>query len=74
MPTKLPADDAEPFIRKLEEAQQAGDADFIEANMPRLEALIRKLQDRSFAVARMALRARQVRDRHEPAAEKRLRP
>ena len=49
------------------------EAEFIEANMPRLECLIGLLQDRAYELAQLQYRARVVRDRHEPAAEKRVR-
>ncbi len=32
--TQLPPLDGESFLAKLEEAQDEGDADFVEANMP----------------------------------------
>ena len=60
------------FIAKLEQAIDEGNADFIEANMPRQEEIIGLLQDRSHELAQMQYRARVVRDRHEPPAEKRV--
>jgi hypothetical protein len=39
MTTKLSMQNGEPFIAKLEEAMEANDADFLEANLPRLEKL-----------------------------------
>ena len=73
MTTRLPWHNGERFIAKLEQAIDEGNADFIEANMPRLERLIGLLQDRSHELAQLQYRARVVRDRHEPAAEKRAR-
>jgi hypothetical protein len=40
--------------------------------MPRIEALIAMFQERSFELAKMQQRLREVRDRHEPPAEQRL--
>lgn len=71
MPTRSPMDDGEPFIAKLEEAMEANDADFIEANLPQLEKLIGLYQDRIFELARLQGRAREIRDRHERPADKR---
>ena len=68
---KPPYKDGEPFIAKLEEAVIEGDADFIEANMPRLETLIARLQDRAAELALLQYRARSVREQHEPPADKR---
>ena len=48
-----------------------GMADYIEANMPRLEALIAKYQDRQAEIAALHHRAMLIRDRHEPSAEQR---
>ena len=42
--------------------------------MPALENLIARLQARAHEIAEMQHRARIVRDRHEPPAEKRLAP
>jgi len=72
MPTRLPIQDAEPFIAKLEQAVQEGDADFIEANMPRLERLIALYQERIHELAQLQYRARTIREQHEPPAGKRL--
>ncbi len=44
MLTKLPYLDGEPFIARMEEAIERGDADLVEANMPRVEALISRYQ------------------------------
>jgi hypothetical protein len=68
---KLPFQDGEPFIETCEKAIEAGDADFIEANMDRLEDLISGFQDRIYQLTKLQQRAREVRDRHEPSAEKR---
>jgi hypothetical protein len=64
--------DGEPFIARLEQAVEAGDADFIEANMPRLERLIGLLQERAHQLAQLQCRARLIRDAHEPPAAKRV--
>ena len=69
--TKLPFQDGEPFIETCEKAVEAGDADFLEANMDRLEELIARFQDRVYELTKLQQRARDVRDRHEPSAEKR---
>ena len=68
MSIRLPYKDGEPFIEKLEEAVEAGDADFIEANMKRLEGLIAQYQDRIYELARLQQRAREIREQHEPPA------
>ena len=74
MTTRLPPpQDGEPFVAKLEQAIEEGDADFIEANLPALERLIARLQTRAHEIAEMQHRARVIRDRHEPPAEKRIR-
>lgn len=65
--------DGEPFIAYLEKAQAEGDADHIERNMNRIEALIVKYQERIHELAQLQYRARAIRDRHEPPAHKRLR-
>ena len=56
------------FIRKLEEAQNEGNLDFVTSNLPRLEDLIARLQDRQAELAQLQYRARCVRDKHEPPA------
>ncbi len=68
---KLPFRDGEPFIETCEKAAEAGDADFIEMNMDRLEELIARFQDRVYQLTKLQQRAREVRDRHEPSAKKR---
>jgi hypothetical protein len=68
---KLPFQDGVPFIETCKKAIEAGDADFIEANMDRLEELIARFQDRSYQLAKLQQRAREIRDRHEPSAQKR---
>jgi len=73
MTTRLPWHDGERFIAKLEETIEEDNADFIEANMPRLEQLIGLLQDRCYELAQMQYRGHAVRDRHEPPAKKRVR-
>ena len=73
MPTKLPPNDGAAFIAKLEHAAEKGNTEFVEANLPALENLIARLQDRAHEVADMQYRARLIRDRHEPPAKKRER-
>lgn len=73
MPDKLPMYDGELFLASLERMQEAGDAETVERNMPRLEALIAQYMDRSYELAQLQYRARQIRERHEPSAEKRCR-
>ena len=73
MTTRLPWHDGERFIAKLEQAIEEGNADFVEANMLRLERLIGLLQDRCHELAQLQYRARVVRDQHEPPAQKRVR-
>lgn len=68
MDSCLPMLDGEPFIRKMEEAQVAGDLDFVGPNMPRLDALIAKLDARQYELAQLNYRARMVRMKHEPGA------
>ena len=72
MPTRLQPGDGAPFIAMLELAA-AGDADIIEANMPRLERLIAQYQERIHELAELQHAARVIRDSHEPPADKRLR-
>jgi hypothetical protein len=73
MSTRLPIDDGEPFISQLEKAMKAMDADLVEANLPKLEDLIALYQDRIFELAKLQARAREIRDRHERPATKRIR-
>ena len=61
--------DHEPFIAALERASEAGDADFVAANIDRLEKLIGQLQDRAAEIVSLQYRARVVRDRYEPPVE-----
>ena len=72
--TPPPPQDGEPFVAKLEQPIEEGDADFVGANMPALENLIVRHQARAHGIPEMQHRARIVRDRHEPPAEKRLAP
>jgi hypothetical protein len=72
MPTKPPMNDGEPFLAKLEAAIEAGDADFVEHNLPRLEQLIAQYQDRICELAKLQCRVREICDRHEPSAKRRL--
>ena len=67
--TQLGHLDGQPFIAKLEQAVEQGDADFIERNMPRLEKLIARLQDRAYELAPLQARAREAREQHEPSAD-----
>ena len=60
--------DLEPFIAALERASAEGNADFVAANMERLETLIGQLQDRGYDLAGLQQRARLIRDRHERPA------
>ena len=72
MPTKLPMNDGEPLIARLEQSQEDGDADHVEGNMERLERLIAQYQDRVHELTDLQYRARLVRDRHEPPAQRRI--
>lgn len=71
MPTKRIYRDGELFIAKMEQALDEGGIEFVEANMPRLERLIARLQDRQYEVAQIMHRAMMVRERHEPRADRR---
>ena len=53
------------LVSTLEEASQRGDADFIAANMPRLERLIEGCREWKVKIAELEQRARLVRDRYE---------
>ncbi|MCY2927445.1 MAG: hypothetical protein NT031_18815 [Planctomycetota bacterium] len=65
--TRLPAGDGEPFIAALEEhGVEAGDPDYVAANVPKLRRLIGDLQDRIYELSQLQYRARVVLDRHEP--------
>ena len=64
--TRIKYTTGERFIVNLEEASQAGDADSIEANIPRLESLIARLQERAAELTVLQYRARLVREQHEP--------
>jgi hypothetical protein len=63
--------DGEPFIAALEQAQGAGHLDHVEANLPRLECLIARLQNRQIELAELQYRACQIRDMYEPRATRR---
>jgi hypothetical protein len=63
--------DGEPFVSALEQAQAEGRLGFVEANMPRLEWLIARYQDRAYELAQLQYRAQMVRRRYEPRAERR---
>ena len=69
--SKLGPTDGAAFIAKMEQAIEDGSADYVAANMPKLETLIAKLQDRTSELAGLQYRARLIRDRHEPSAEQR---
>lgn len=66
---RLPMHDGERFIATMERASLEGNADFVAANMARLEKLIGQLQDRAAEIVTLPYRARVVRDRHEPPVE-----
>ena len=55
----------------VEQTIGEGNADFVGANMPRLQELIGLLQERCHELAQLQYRARVVRDRHESAAGER---
>ncbi len=63
--------DGEPFIASIEKAIKAGDADFVEANMPRLERLIGRLQNRVAELVQLLYRTRKAKELHEPPADRR---
>lgn len=67
---RVPMHDGERFIAKLEQPSEVGDADFVAANMHRLEKLIAQLQDRGYEIAKLQGRARAVRDRHDGVAKR----
>ena len=69
---QLPIDGGESFIGQLEEAVAEGDANFIDANLPRLENLIALYQDRIFELANIQHRARLIRNQHERPAVDRM--
>ena len=60
--------EGEPFVAKLQQAQDEGNLDFVTSNLPRLEGLIARLQDRQAELAELQYRARCVREKHEPPA------
>lgn len=66
--TQIGHPDGERFIAALKRASQEGNADFVAANMDRLETLIAQLQDRGYEIAELQGRARVVWDKHEGAA------
>ena len=74
MPTHLPPNDANGYLAMLEQAQQEARADFIELHVPKLTALIAKMQDGAYELADAQQRARTIVLKHEPPASKRLRP
>ncbi len=63
----------EAFIARCEAESAAGNADFIGANMAKLEALIAHLQKEAYELSQLQYRARVVRDQHEPSAAERFR-
>lgn len=71
MRSRLPMDDGRQFITALEAAFENGDADAIEHQMPRLERLILQYQNRIYELAQLQYRARLIRERHEPAGDRR---
>ena len=63
--------DGEPFIAAREKAQDEGNLDFVQVNMPGLERLIARHQDRAYELAQLQYRAQMIRRKHEPRAEMR---
>ena len=61
------------MLADYQEAVAAGNADFIDANLARLEGLISLYQDRILDLAKLQYRARVIRDQHERSAADRLR-
>ena len=68
---RLGYQNGEAFIRRLEHAQEDGNADAVSLNIERLRKLIADLQDRSQELAQLQYRARSILERHEPAADQR---
>ena len=64
MPTPSPLR-WEPFIAKLEQASERGEADFISQNMPHLEQIIAELMDCPYGLAKL-FRARGRADDTKP--------
>ena len=71
MPAKLPPNDGRAFISGPEAMHGENETDFIEANMPTLERFVRQYQHRIYDLVKLQQRARGIRGRHEPPAEKR---
>jgi len=71
--TPLSPNDGDAWIRRLEQAHDEGRADFIQANMPALERLIARVQERLVEIARRQYRLRVVRHRGEPPANRPVR-
>ena len=65
-------DDGRAFLDRLEQSVQDGNADHIEANIPRLRELIRLYMERSYELAGLQERARLILMQHEPPADKRI--
>lgn len=72
MPTKLLSHDGEPFIARLEQSQEDGDADHVEGNVDRFERLIAQYQNRIPELTDLQYRARLTRDKYEPSAAKQI--
>ncbi len=71
MPAKLPFQDGESFIEKMEQAAQEGEADLIKENIPKLRQIVHLYQERALELAKLQLRARTILEKHEPPADKR---
>jgi hypothetical protein len=65
--------EGEAFVERVERESDAGNADFIEANMPEIERRLAVYMEWTNQLAGLAFRLRQVRNRHEPPAGERLR-
>ncbi len=63
--TQIGYQDHERFTATMDRASEEGNADFVAANMGRLERLIGQLQDQAYELGELQYRARVVRDQHE---------
>ena len=59
------------FIAHLEQAQMEGDIGLVSLQIPWIERLIAQYQDPIFELRKLQYRARLIRERHKPAADKR---
>ena len=59
------------FVAAMENAQEECDLEFVQANMPKLESLIAKYQERAYELAQLQYRARMVCEHHGPSADMR---